>query len=155
MNRDDLVTKRPILADPPQVNRDEPRKGPLTDIVLPKTDAAQEFNHPRKRVPVEVEADIKPLVRRSNPTIVAYLKGGPFDGVELDLPAMTMTHQAVVETPAEELTPFVFDAEQHRAFVESKGERGRPNIVKGEHDTITYKRTSEKTADGAVVFVAA
>ena len=155
MNRDDLVTKKPILADPPAVNRDEPRKGPLTDMTLSKVDASQVFDHPRKRVPMEIEADIKPLVRQARTMIVAYLKGGPFDGVELDLPAMTMTHQAVVDTPAEELTPFQFDAEQHRAWVESKGERGRPNVVKGEHDTITYRRTSEKTADGAVVFVAA
>jgi hypothetical protein len=150
----DTQTKSPIRNEPPPVHRDEPKKGPLTDINIPKQEAAQTFDPPPKVRPNFATADIQPIRRTANTTIVAALRGGPFDGVEVDVPAMAMTHQAVYETAIEDLTPFQFDPEEHAAFVRSGGKEGKPNVIKGDHDTVTYRRTGEKTQDGAFVFQA-
>jgi hypothetical protein len=167
MNREDLVTKKPILATSGPVHRDDPRKSGEIEMKVDGANIAPSapkgfddmgpYVDPKSSRPGKpniVDAEIKPLKRQANTTIVAYLRGGFFDGVEVDVPAMQMVHQAVVETPPEELTQFEFDGDAHALWVRTGGLEGKPNIIKGTHDTVTYKRTSERTEDGAIVFQA-
>lgn len=122
----------------------EAHKGP--EIAMKVDRANEQYPKPPRREPTIVEAEIKPIKRTARTTIVAVLQGGPHDGMEIDVDQMAMEHKAVVEVDPDTVPPFVFDAEARR--------RGEPNILRGTHDTVTYKRTKEKNAEGATIFQA-
>lgn len=144
----------------------ESRKGVEVDINIPKADAAQSFAKPHERYqhpdaskpgrPTIVEGDIKPFdVQAKVKPLTIVLQGGPFDGTEVEVPGMAMKYDAVVQVDPATIEPFVFDAEQHRRYVDSGGKEGRANVVQGSWDTVTYKRTNQKTKEGLTIFAAA
>ena len=101
-----------------------------------------------------VEGEAKPTRHEARKTIVAVLEGGPFNGIEVDVDPMAMAHKATVDRDPSTIEPFIFDGEAHALWCRSGGKEGHPNVVQGEHDTITYKRTNRKTSEGFVIFAA-
>jgi hypothetical protein len=123
----------------------EQRNGPLVEM---KVDGAnQTFDSERRRPRTNlVESEIQPFDRRagSQRLVLAILEGGPLDGQEVEVPAGAQQHQASIPVNPDEVTPFVFDAEEHR--------KTKTNIVRGEYDTVTYRRSNRKSAEGLPVF---
>lgn len=113
------------------------------------TEPYQDVRASRPDRPTIVEPGIPPLgsTAVTIKKLAAILQGGPLDGTEIEISGLAQKYDAVVEVDPETIEPFKFDAEEHR--------RGKPNIVKGALDTITYKRTNQKTKDGLVIFSAA
>ena len=122
--------------------------------VEPKIDGANETHQSdraRRGPPVEVPADIKPFEPRLSQSQWVSLEGGPLDGTEVEIWRSSMTYAATVpyEGPKED---FIFDPEEHRKYVQSGGKEGKMNIVRGDYDTVNYKRSKRKTADGMPIF---
>ena len=142
----------------------EARKGPEVEMKLDGANQRHEkprevYAHPnasRPDKPTIIEGEIKPIDQKPTAKkITVVLQGGPFDGTEVELPGLATKYDASFERDPGTIEPFVFDAEQHRRYVDSNGKEGRPNIVQGTLDTVTYKRTSQRTKEGLLIFEAA
>jgi hypothetical protein len=127
---------------------DQQRKGPLIEM---KVDGANQTFDSERRKPktTVVESEIQSFDRRagSQRLVLAILEGGPLDGQEVEVPAGAQEHQASIPVDPATVEPFVFDAEQHR--------KTKSNIVRGEYDTITYRRSNKKSPEGLPVFALA
>ena len=117
------------------------------------------YDHPRASRPDRptiVDAEIQPFdntlngQRRRMKTVC--LEGGALDGAEIDLDQSALVHHATVPTDPGKLQPFVFDPEAHRLWVLTGGKEGHGNEIKGDLDTITYRRTKRKTIEGLFIF---
>jgi len=166
---DHVTTKSPLKTEKAVIERDPPSlKGPLIEVT--KLDGGNISPIPcegfggqgpyadpkasRPGKPTIADADIKPIRHEARKTIVAVLEGGILDGIEVDVDPTAMEHQAQVKRDPSQLEPFEFDGEAHALWVRTGGKEGKPNIVHGEHDTITYKRTNRKSPEGFVIFAA-
>jgi hypothetical protein len=123
----------------------EQRKGPLVEMKVDGANKTFESEQRRPRTNV-VDSEITPFDRRatSQRLVLVSLEGGPLDGQEVEVPAGAQTHQASLPVDPDTVEPFVFDAEAHR--------KTKTNIVRGEFDTVTYRRSAKKTAEGIPVF---
>jgi hypothetical protein len=156
-----VIEKRPLeLGDLARFPVDEPRWGPEREVKIPREHAAPmpdtyADGTPQARQPkggIIVASDFTPeMFPRFQPPalngqrlIGAVLSGGPLDGQEVEVVVNAREYVAQVPVDRSTVAPFVFDASEHK--------RGKPNIVRADHDTATYHHTNDKTADGLRVY---
>lgn len=106
---------------------------------------------PRRGPPLEVPAEIEPLRQTNRQTQTCVFEGGPLDGCDLDLSRTATTHQVAVPF-TEPAPPVEFNQDEYDRWLKTGGKEGSRMVVRGDYDTVNYKRTKRRTPEGWPVF---